>query len=194
MKNTARVLVTAKCNKDCSYCCNKKPGVLESAKVVQDLKFLAEYHNLCISGGEPMLYPGMVMNLIREADDLGLDIYLYTAQYTRHMHDMLIYLSGMTYTVHAAAGKKEIRDFLNMQKLLETGSSVAWANWKLLIDARIRDQIRQDIKEDLWNEIEIVSEWKDDCKIPENEDFFWYQPVQQRVGLVHLGHRLSALT
>lgn len=168
MKDTARIMISPKCNKACSYCCNEQQGVLDMFKPVTDLQFLARYKNICITGGEPMLFPDKVLSVAAYARNMDLKVYLYTAQYTFRMYEVIKWLDGLTYTVHANANYKEVNDFYRMQALLATSSSLCHSK-KLLKDPDVDLKISP-----VWADTEIAV-WKKQCTIPENEDFYWYQ-------------------
>ena len=60
-KDTLRILVSWACNLRCSYCCNEQPRFREQFKsvVLSDIDF-SQYKRICISGGEPLLYPDRI--------------------------------------------------------------------------------------------------------------------------------------
>jgi uncharacterized Fe-S cluster-containing radical SAM superfamily protein len=57
MIDTLRVLVSWKCNLHCSYCCNDIPEFRKDIKEVrfEDIDW-EKYKNVCISGGEPLMF------------------------------------------------------------------------------------------------------------------------------------------
>lgn len=58
MKDTLRVLVDWKCNLSCSYCCNENPQFRPQMKPMKmDEIEWGKYPYVCISGGEPLLFP-----------------------------------------------------------------------------------------------------------------------------------------
>lgn len=168
MKDTARVMISPKCNKACSYCCNEQPGVLEKFTPITDLQILSKYKNVCITGGEPMLFPDKVISVAAYARNMDLMVYLYTAQYTSKMYEIIKWLDGITYTVHAGANAKEVKDFYDMEDVLKIGS-FGCNSRRLLKDPDVELKIGP-----VWTETEIAA-WKEQCDIPENEDFYWYQ-------------------
>lgn len=68
MIDTLRALVDWKCNLSCSYCCNDIPRFREQIKPVAfaDIDW-QKYPNVCISGGEPLLFPERVERVCRAA-------------------------------------------------------------------------------------------------------------------------------
>lgn len=77
MKNTVRVLVGWRCNLRCSYCCNLQERLRAQFQVVAlDEIAWGRYPVVCISGGEPLLYPDRVRTVCERA--AGRLIVLYT--------------------------------------------------------------------------------------------------------------------
>lgn len=78
MKDTIRVLVSWECNMRCSYCCNKLPEVRSQIKPahLEGIDF-ARYQTVCITGGEPLLYPTRVRDVCQRVP-IGKLIVLYT--------------------------------------------------------------------------------------------------------------------
>lgn len=79
MKDTIRILLAWKCNLACSYCCNEQPEVRQriSPVALRDIDF-SKYRVLCISGGEPLLFPESVQEVCGLAFKLVDRIVLYT--------------------------------------------------------------------------------------------------------------------
>ena len=75
----ARLIITLDCNRKCHYCCNT-PEMLASATHISDLSALKDYDEICITGGEPMLYPEKVISISNTLKRYNNNkIYLYTA-------------------------------------------------------------------------------------------------------------------
>lgn len=72
-----RVIITEECNLACTYCCNKIPKV-RARFMKRALPNLVLYDNVCITGGEPMLYPKMLWYVASKAEESGCNTYLYT--------------------------------------------------------------------------------------------------------------------
>lgn len=77
MKNTLRVLVGWGCNLHCAYCCNRQERFRSQFKTIpfSDIEW-QRYPVVCISGGEPLLFPERVEKACRAA--VGKLIVLYT--------------------------------------------------------------------------------------------------------------------
>ena len=78
MIDTLRVLVDWKCNLKCSYCCNEQERFRKDIKPVRldDIDF-AKYKTVCISGGEPLLFPDRIYAVCQRVPREAL-IVLYT--------------------------------------------------------------------------------------------------------------------
>lgn len=79
-KTSARLLVGLGCNLDCSYCCNKSPAVRSqffTGYTTATIRY-HEYRDICISGGEPLLYLEKVWDIVARAKYAGCNSYLYT--------------------------------------------------------------------------------------------------------------------
>lgn len=77
-KDTLRILVSWKCNLDCNYCCNKLESVRKEIRKVKlgDIKW-ADYKVVCITGGEPLLFPDRVIEVCKSVAP-GTLVVLYT--------------------------------------------------------------------------------------------------------------------
>ncbi len=78
-KDTLRLLLTWKCNRKCSYCCNKLPEVQARIRPATPVDLYAHgYDNVCISGGEPLLHLNRVFKLLHNYGLRFKHVYLYT--------------------------------------------------------------------------------------------------------------------
>ena len=72
MKKTLRLVVTDKCLRTCSGCCNNdiKPDLFEG--------YFYEYDEIIITGGEPFLFPLKLIALIQKIkyDNYNAKIYI----------------------------------------------------------------------------------------------------------------------
>lgn len=77
MIDTARIIITTKCNLNCEYCCNNIPEVNRYFKntKLEDINFDA-YKNICITGGEPMLSIDRIFKVLDKSN--CKNVYLYT--------------------------------------------------------------------------------------------------------------------
>lgn len=75
--DTIRILVDWKCNLTCSYCCNEQERFRKDIHPVllKDIDF-SQYDNVCVSGGEPLLFMDRIEKVCKLAK--GKLIILYT--------------------------------------------------------------------------------------------------------------------
>ena len=67
--DTIRLLIGMECNLNCIYCCNKLPEVKNRIREVKLNKIeWAHYDNVCISGGEPLMYMNRINTIIYDID------------------------------------------------------------------------------------------------------------------------------
>lgn len=165
---TARVLITTKCNKSCSYCCNEQEGALDSMEVVYNLDFMRDFEAIAITGGEPMLYPERVKQVCEKVKIINPNakIYLYSAQFTPKMWEIVTLVDGIHYSLHEGAGEKEIIDFNSFQTLVAFNKE---KSFRLYINNRCNPPIT--IFPNAWKRVE-VKPFMENCPLPENEKLF----------------------
>ena len=95
-----RLLVTDECDRTCSGCCNKDWD-LEKLPIVQSFN---GYDEILLTGGEPMLYPDEIYEIIDgiKVENSTAKIYLYSAKFNPALIYLLhiSYLDGLTFTLH----------------------------------------------------------------------------------------------
>lgn len=169
MKNTARVIITKKCNRTCHYCCNEKDGTFDDSINLNSIAGLAGYSSVVISGGEPMLYWERVIafaKAIREAYPHTM-IYLQSATCTKYTDEVLQHVDGITYTVHEEASLRDAAMFASMQDLAMRYASEK--NFRL----NVHDDCPQylSICPKAWGEVRFFHH-RDECPVPANETLF----------------------
>lgn len=94
----ARLLVSYRCPKNCSGCCNKNKNFNGAPpEIIKNYK----YKEIYITGGEPMLFPKKLIVLIKEIMKSKAKIFLYTATYDEAtLLRILPFLDGITITLH----------------------------------------------------------------------------------------------
>jgi hypothetical protein len=135
-----------------------------------------DYDMVCLTGGEPMLYPDLIYaaaDKIREQDK-DVPIILYTAC-TRYKNLLLMLLwkklDGLTVTLH---GQGDVVQFLKFhERLMETG---------IYQDKSLRLNIFKGVELpapiegiDVWR-IKDEIEWIENCPLPDGEVFRRYEP------------------
>jgi uncharacterized Fe-S cluster-containing radical SAM superfamily protein len=90
MIDTICALVDWKCNLKCSYCCNEIPRFRNQIKPIAfaDIDW-KKYPNVCISGGEPLLFPERVKRICVAALDAYKILYTNGVFLTEGMADDL---------------------------------------------------------------------------------------------------------
>lgn len=165
---TARLIITLDCNRKCHYCCNT-PEMLASATHIKDLSVLKDYDEICITGGEPLLYPDRVIEISKVLKTYKNKIYLYTAA-SNNIRRVINTgcIDGIHFTLHETGS---VVDFYDIQSVAE--SCDCYHN-----DISFRAFILKNvpysnifIAPNVWARLEIKS-WVDDCPLPENETLF----------------------
>jgi len=81
-KKIARCILTTQCNLKCDYCCNRIPSIQQSFKFTtmdQFIEISKNYTDINISGGEPMLAPEKLRDLVEHIHHKSdARIWLYT--------------------------------------------------------------------------------------------------------------------
>jgi organic radical activating enzyme len=177
---TARVIITFECVRDCLNCCNKNREVLGEANrrgwCDATFKELAQYDEVCITGGEPMISPSRVLSLSDAIYhyDSEVRIYSYSAWYRdlADMKDMLARLDGIHYTLHSPISYDDLQKFYRLQNYIcecnladERNSSGCRLNIEHNIDIPIN------VVPSAWDRIENKSLIPDVC-LPENETLY----------------------
>ncbi len=174
MKKTARVIVTLNCNRRCPGCCNiNLPG---HRKVSTDEELMG-YQEIVITGGEPMLIPGKLLELINRMWDKGYrgKIYLYTSFWNGKgiSKEILKELDGFTFTLHAECTDKDI---IALKSLSNSGilQNKDFSS-RLIIDKRVYERYDlSNINFSRWDVIRKL-EWKEKCNPAENEELLIYE-------------------
>jgi len=164
----ARVLLWLDCNRNCPGCCNKYTSVMKDMKDIT-LEELEDFDTICLTGGEPMLYPDRLISIIKRLRVINpkAKIYLYTALYKLEMRSIIWLVDGIQYSLHYPMTTEDRLGFEYFQYdiLYMRGS------YRAYIDRRIDHAIR--IYPERWTRVEIKSWMKEgDCPLPKNEQLF----------------------
>lgn len=109
-----RLLITPDCFRLCEWC-NNQYWDLDSLPVETDFK---PYSLIMLTGGEPLLYPGLVKRAIKDIrDQTAAPIYLYTAKLNdpQAIVEILYLIDGMSVTPH---DQRDVEDFLVLNRML----------------------------------------------------------------------------
>jgi organic radical activating enzyme len=164
----ARLITTFDCIRDCEFCVNKVPRIMDQGYCIkpEDLKTIGHYDMVLITGGEPMLDPERTLTIIKrlKAWNPAQKIYLYSSIPVQH-NRVLDHLDGMTYTIHKESSPMDLAT-IQATLMLHPNRS-----YRLNIDPEYRQDLK--IKPYLWEKIKIKI-WYDFkmVNIPENETLF----------------------
>lgn len=159
-----RLLLTEDCNRTCKGCCNKEHDL----SALSGCTSFQGYELIMITGGEPLLKPGLLIETIqrirREAP--GTPIYVYTAyrEDPRWLLAVLAMVDGITLTLHTRKDVPHFRVFNNM--LLQSGH-LTIRSLRLNV---FRGIDISDIDVSAWN-VKSDMVWIKDCPVPVNEVF-----------------------
>lgn len=166
----SRIIISFDCPRSCPNCCNTYSNIIDGGIRTANLAdCVIGFDQVMITGGEPMLFPKRVKQLIQDIRTLNpaASIFLYTALATPALGDIIDIIDGIHFTLHAEVTVQDILDFWRFQGLLEnkTGS------YRLYIDSEVRRMIP--IVPNLWTRLEVKAWIKEgECALPENETLF----------------------
>ena len=169
MIDTARLIITMDCNRDCVGCCNKSTAIIEQVTTIQNLALLRDYPIIVITGGEPMLNWERTLKIaIRlKHNNPNVILYLYSSWYNHGLLlDMIDLVDGLHYTLHYPTKESDIQDFNNLQGQLCCFND---KSFRLFIDNRVYYGVY--IMPNLWHRVEIKP-WMKECPLPSNEKLF----------------------
>jgi len=152
-----RLLLFEECNRNCSGCCNKD---WDLSALPREANF-SRYDLIMLTGGEPMLYPLIVLEAIVEIrKQSSAPIIVYTAKVddVDNTLRVLKYSDGMTVTLH---DQNDVSYFDILNSNLGTN------------EKSLRLNIFKGIDHDdypLWKVKDNI-EWIKNCPLPKNEVF-----------------------
>lgn len=166
---SARVITTFECNRNCPYCSNNYESLISQAREEDNLDFVKNYDEIILTGGEPMLYPGQLSNLILRIRGIKSDvkIYLYTAYYRKELENIIRYIDGLTYTLHKNTIWKDINKF-DLVEHLAINYNNSNKSFRLFINENSKHSIS--IIPFVWDRIKIAGTLsEEDCDYPEDD-------------------------
>ena len=169
MKAKLRLLVTLHCNRSCPGCCNKDYDIKNLPKI--SIAQAAQYGEVMITGGEPLLYPGKVNNLMLAivAENPSAKIFIYTANIRELASGDTLdssLFSGVHVTIHEDITKHELQLLKYMQERYPI--TFKTKSMRLQIFPDIKRKIS--IVPKLWKRI-TFNPWIENCPLPIDEDF-----------------------
>lgn len=172
-----RLLLFEDCNRNCIGCCNKDWD-LASLPIETDF---SSYDKIMLTGGEPMLKPRLVFDVIKKirAQNPKTKIYLYTAKTTDviTLVTILSYLDGITITLH---GPLDFRLFILFIIYLNRHykSTEIYQNKSLRLNIFKAAHVNvQSLLNELPSEwiVRPDMRWIKNCPLPEDEVFKKYK-------------------
>jgi organic radical activating enzyme len=169
MKTKLRLLVTSHCNKNCPGCCNKDWDIKNLPKIT--IAKAAEYNEIMITGGEPLLHPEKVNELMIALVSINpsAKIFIYTANIRELASGSILdssLFSGVHITLHEDITKHELQLLKYMQKRYPI--TFKTKSMRLQIFPDIKRKIS--IVPRLWKRI-TFNPWIKNCPLPIDEDF-----------------------
>lgn len=175
-KNTARVIVTQECSRNCSYCVNKQNDgeMIRSARHFT-LECLTHYEMVLLTGGEPLLKYTLVLGLCDQLRRKGYkgQIIIYASRNLiprGHWIELFKFIDGVTYTIHdeneGTVSHKDMDDLHDMQTLFRCYPQ---KSFRLNLAPTLESNIP--IIPEVWGSIKI-KKWLEDCPLPTNETLY----------------------
>lgn len=170
---TARIIATLDCDRACDYCVNSQQGILEQARPLTNLLDLKGYRTICITGGEPMLYPVSLIRLIVNVArvDPRIKVYLSASNYKDidSMITIMRSIDGIHYTIHAGETELDITKFHALQDLIRYQCLNEYKTCRLTIMNGMSSTLY--LSPWVWSNIEMLAP-DPACRILENEDLY----------------------
>jgi len=144
-----------------------------------DLRLLAGFDMILLTGGEPLLDPDRTLRLIAKLRKLTLaTIYLYTAQWTERMPEILEATDGIQFSLHREATSTDIDDFVKVQEVVERYQK---KSNRLYVDKAITGTVP--ILPHVWKRVK-VSKWltEDELLNLQPRGLPWYETLFKLIG------------
>ena len=167
----ARLIISYRCDKSCPDCCNEWKGTEQQVKQVT-LDEVRGYDEVMITGGEPMLFPDMVREMIPVLRSQGAKtVYLYTALFRPGLRSIIELLDGVHYTLHEGARVSDLGRFYDFQNLIQGKPG----SFRLYIDSKV--DLPVTIHPDRWARLEVFPWMKEiETCLPEGEELLALLP------------------
>ena len=156
-----RLVLFEECNRSCDGCCNNDWNL----NGLPTNNGYAGYDLVMLTGGEPMLKPNLVINIVKEIRAQSFaKVIMYTAKSKRafDLIAMLHILDGITLTLHEPF---DVKPFIELNNLL-LRMNIAEKSLRLNVFKGIDIS---GIDSSLW-EVKQGIEWIKDCPLPINEE------------------------
>lgn len=159
-KKTMRLIVTERCDRDCTCCCNKAHDMESVPHAVPSM--FKGYDQIILTGGEPLLYPNdtlHIIGLIRYVNPKA-EIIVYTAKVNEPalLAHVLTKVDGMTITLHT---REDVAPFYDCEQIIDI---LDMNGKKLRLNIGMGVEVTPDAH---WRTKNMI--WDKDCPVPANE-------------------------
>jgi len=159
MKAITRIIITMDCHRNCNYCINQYPSVVEQANIISGPGSIPSYGTYVITGGEPLLDPDKLKSLIGSLRTINPSsrIYFHTTLFNGDLFDVLNIADGITLTLHDDMSRAELVNFKLVQEnfgIFDRGDRTLFLN----IGEGFRDT--DIVQWELWDQIKRMR-WLD---------------------------------
>lgn len=163
-----RLLVTSKCHNDCKLCCNKDYDLNKLQEIsLDEINDLIKYWEINITGGEPLLFPEKLLNLLSELSANYVNIYTAKPSLVTFIA-ICDFISGFTVSIH---NDNDLTNFIKFNEQLINFNN-NFSKKSHYINLRLHVFCDVNIKPiNLFGWDVKFIEWQKDCPIPQDENF-----------------------
>lgn len=180
MLRKARLILNWNCGRTCPLCCNDYKTIMAGRKIVTDLDMFADYDEVMLTGGDPLLMKrGDLLSIIRRLRGLNVKkIYMYTTWWNGNADVVVSLIDGVHFSLHPDAGQREIE---LLHRVEEAAMKYPDKSFRLFVDAVLK---MPEVREFAWTRIErkeFMTEQqllqKQPGGVPEGESLYVYLPT-----------------
>jgi len=153
-------------------------------KEINDVSPLKPYDTVTLTGGEPMLYPDRIVDIMSalRQQNPKQKIYLYTTIWTHQLKAIIEYFHGVQFTIHRNPTATDTGAFFLFQQHILSQFKTEEKSFRLSLDPTINTSIC--IIPQAWSRIKI-KQWRtpDKLRIPEgSNNLFILKPDNETNG------------
>lgn len=170
----ARLIISYMCKRQCVGCCNRHYEGPDPIKI-KYVDSLRGYDEVCISGGEPLLFPKQTLHAIHRLREISpkTKIYVYTAAVDRpEPLAWVTYLAdGITLSIHTQ------QDLITFRQTIPWGGILGIEGKSMRMKIFEGVTVPQDLDLTGW-QVDFRVKWLAHCPLPKDETLFdWESPV-----------------
>jgi pyruvate-formate lyase-activating enzyme len=144
---------------------------MRGKQIIDDLSCLSDYDQICLTGGEVMLYPQKLIKLIEQIKEINpsAKIFIYTALCPTppYLTQILYLVDGIHYSLRANTTDVDIDNFSIFQVAIRL-FKYSGKTFRLFIHPECQYSII--LHPNLWYRVELKHWISDDaCELPTNE-------------------------